>query len=52
MVNNRDWKIIEPYDLPPHISVSTAIRHLEFMAAAQGEVQSGLKNLISKLKSL
>lgn len=48
----ENWKIVKPYNLPPHISVTTAIRHLEELIATQGEVQPNAKTLIKKLKDL
>lgn len=48
----ENWKIVKPYNLPPHISVTTSIRHLEELIATQGEVQPNAKTLIKKLKNL
>ena len=44
--------MIEPYDLPQHISVNTAIKHLEYLLKIQGESDPAVKGLIQKLKQL
>ena len=44
------WKLLDPVDLPPHISVPTAIRHIEELMRIQDEPEGPAK--IEKLKAL
>jgi hypothetical protein len=44
------WKLFDPVDLPPHISVPTAIRHIEMLMRIQDEPEGSAK--IKKLKAL
>jgi hypothetical protein len=46
------WFMIEPYDLAQHISVSTAITHLEHLLVVQGDTEGTTKGLIENLKQL
>jgi len=46
------WVMIEPYDLPQHISIDTAIKHLEGLLKIQGEVEPSTTAVIEKLKQL
>jgi hypothetical protein len=46
------WFMIEPYDLPPHISVNTAIRHLDHLLKIQGENSTTTRSQIEKLRQL
>jgi len=44
------WKLLDPVDLPPHISVPTAIRHIEMLMRTQEEPEGPAT--IKKLKTL
>lgn len=46
------WFMIEPYDLCQHISISTAITHLEHLIEVQGDAKGTTKVLVEKLKEL
>jgi hypothetical protein len=44
------WKLLDPVDLPPHISIPTAIRHIEMLMRIQEEPEGPAT--IKKLKTL
>lgn len=44
------WKLLDPVDLPPHISVPTAIKHIEMLMQTQDEPEGPAT--IKKLKAL
>jgi len=46
------WLMVEPYDLCQHISISTAISHLEHLLVVQGDPEGTTKDLIEKLKQI
>jgi len=52
MKQNIRWVIIGPYDLPQHISVSTAVRHFEILDKLQSDVDPNTRILLNKLKKL
>jgi hypothetical protein len=46
------WKLINPYDLRPHISIETAINHIQSLYNEDKELQPNLYYIIRKLKEL
>lgn len=34
---NKEWKLIEPYDLRPHVSIETVIKHLKNFVGDEGQ---------------
>jgi len=44
------WKLLDPVDLPPHISIPTAIKHIEMLMQIQEEPEGPA--IIKKLKAL
>jgi hypothetical protein len=49
---NHRWFIVEPYDLPQHISVDAAIKHWELLDKLQGDIDPDTKTMLRKLKTL
>lgn len=49
---NGEWKLIEPYNLRPHISIDTAINHIQSLYDTQGDVQPKAPEVIRKLREL
>ena len=49
---NNAWKLVNPDDLPPHISAETAIRHLEHLVKVQKEMRAENLKTIKKLKEI
>jgi hypothetical protein len=48
----NEWKLLDPVDLPPHISLATAIRHTEMLLKIQREVQPDAPEVIRRMKAL
>jgi len=46
------WKLIEPYDLNPHISIETAIKHMQALYEEEREQQPQAPEVIRKLREL
>ncbi|MDD1777112.1 MAG: hypothetical protein LUQ65_03015 [Candidatus Helarchaeota archaeon] len=46
------WVLLEPYDLPQHISIDTAIKHLAWLLKVQGSVEPSTPENVRKLKQL
>jgi hypothetical protein len=49
---NNQWVLIEPYDLPQHISIETAIKHFKSLEKTQGNTDSYIKPVLKKLNEL
>lgn len=49
---NGAWKIIDPNNLQPHISVETAINHLQYLVDSGGNNQPEVPLVIEKLRKL
>jgi hypothetical protein len=46
----KEWKLIEPYDLRPHVSIETVIRHLKMLLGQ--EQQEKLPEVIRQLEKM
>ena len=49
---NEAWKLIDPYNLMPHIAIDTAINHLQSLYNEQKDAQRKLPEIIKKLREL
>jgi hypothetical protein len=47
---DKEWKLIEPYDLRPHVSIETVIRHLKTLLGR--EHQEKLPEVIRQLEKM
>jgi hypothetical protein len=46
------WRLKTPYDLKPHISIDTAIRHIQVLYKTEKEAQPNAPKVIQRLKQL